>query len=135
LSPAETQSLQDEKRELEATVREIEQEGAGDGRVDLNKIRTEISRLDNIIGDRTPTRVSGSQKDKLHSEEKSLEASIALGMPTRDEMARPTKNPGAVRKHMEWCKRNQNAIKRYVQIQRELRPNEPKSIEVLRREK
>ena len=134
LSPTEVQSLQEEKRELEATVREIES-GAGDGRIDVSGIRKEISKLDNAIGDRTPDKVYGVQKDKLAKEERELEAAIADGMPTRDEMARPTKNPGAVRKHMEWCKRNKGTIDRYVQIQRQLRPMEPKSIEVLRREK
>jgi len=128
------QSLQDEKRELEATEREI-QDGVGDGRIDATRIRNEIRKIDNVIGDRTPERVSGSRETSLRREEEALESKIADGMPTRDEMARPTKNPGAVRKHMEWCKRNQASIERYVQIQRQLRPLEPKSIEVLRREK
>ena len=134
MSPSEVQSLQDEKRELEATEREI-QEGAGDGRIDASRIRKEISRIDNAIGERTPERVSGTRETSLKKEEESLELKIAEGMPTRDEMMRPTKNPGAVRKHIEWCKRNQASIERYVQIQRTLRPLEPKSIEVLRREK
>lgn len=134
LSLSEVQNLQDEKRELEATVREIEG-GAGDGRVDAVRIKQEIRMLETAIGDRTPEKVSGPQKDRLCSEEKDLEKVIATGMPTRYEMARPTKNPGAVRKHMEWCKRNQASIERYVEIQRKIRPMEPKSIEVLRREK
>ena len=134
MSPSEVQSLQDEKRELEATEREI-QDGVGDGRIDATRIRNEIRKIDNVIGDRTPERVSGSRETSLRREEEALESKIADGMPTRDEMARPTKNPGAVRKHMEWCKRNQASIERYVQIQRQLRPLEPKSIEVLRREK
>ena len=134
LSPSEVQSLNEEKRELETTVREIE-DGAGDGRVDAARLRKEIDRLDNVIGDGSPEKTTGTQRDRLAKEERDLEERISLGMPTRDEMTRPTKNPGAIRKHMEWCKRNQVNIERYVQIQRTLRPFEPKSIEVLRKEK
>jgi hypothetical protein len=128
------QSLQEEKRELETTVREIE-DGAGDGRIDSTRIKAEILRIDNVIGEGTPNKIYGVQKDKLAKEEKELESRIGEGMPTVDEMRRPTRNPGAVRKHMEWCKRNQANIERYVEIQRQLRPLEPKSIEVLRRER
>ena len=134
LSPSEVQSLQEEKRELEASVREIEG-GAGDGRVDVSAMKGQIRNIDNAIGERTAPRPTSYQKDSMASEERKLEEKIAEGMPTADEMRRPTRNPGAVRKHMEWNMRNKDNIRRYVEIQRNLRPNEPKSIEVLRREK
>jgi len=128
------QNLQDEKRELETTVREVES-GAGDGRINVAALKGEIQSLDNAIHERTAPRTTSTTRDKLHNEEKELEKVIANGMPTQDEMRRPSRNPGAVRKHMEWCKRNQEHIERYVEIQRNLRPHEPKSIEVLRKEK
>lgn len=134
LSPSEIQSLQDEKRELEATKQEIAA-GAGDGRMNAASLDQQIRKIDDAIQERTPDKPSGVQKDRLWKEEKELEERIAEGMPSRYEMRKPTENPGAVRKHMEWCRRNQADIERYVQIQRTLRPQEPKSIEVLRREK
>jgi len=119
---------------VDALIKEVE-DGAGDGRVDVGRLREESKRLDRVIVDSSPVKTTGMTKDKFIKEEKELEEKIAEGMPTRYEMAQPTKNPGAVRKHMEWCKRNQANIERYVYIQRTIRPFEPKSIEVLRKEK
>ena len=126
--------MQDEKRELESTLREVES-GAGDGRVNVGAIKGEIQSLDNAIHERTAPKTTIITRDRLAAEEKELEKAIAEGMPTRDEMRRPSRNPGAVRKHLEWNKRNLDNIERYVEIQRILRPMEPKSIDVLRKEK
>jgi hypothetical protein len=130
--------LQEEKHELQATIKEIEG-GAGVGSagsaIDVSGLKRQVSRIDHTIEERTPEKVRGSDKDRMVKEEAAIEESLAAGMPTRDEMRYPTRNPGAVRKHMEWCRRNENNISRYVAIQRQLRPNDPKSIEVLRREK
>ena len=126
--------MQDEKRDVDSTIREVES-GAGDGRIDVGKLKAESRRLGDAIDERAPAKATGMTKDRLVKEETELEEKISEGMPTRYEMAQPTKNPGAVRKHMEWCKRNQANIERYVQIQRTIRPFEPKSIEVLRKEK
>jgi hypothetical protein len=126
--------LQDEKRELEATVREVEA-GAGDGRINTAALKGQIQSLDKAIHDRTAPKTTIITKDRLCVEEKELEKTIAEGMPTRDEMRRPSRNPGAVRKHLAWSERQQQNIERYVEIQRILRPMEPKSIDVLRKEK
>lgn len=130
--------MQDEKQEIRATISELEG-GAGVGSsgsgINVSNLKKQIDNIDRTIEERTPEKIHGVTKDRLYKEESALESKIAEGMPTRDEMQRPTKNPGAVRKHMEWCKRNQSQIERYVQIQRILRPMEPKSIEVLRKEK
>lgn len=138
MSPSEIQSLTDEKRELESIIKEVG-EGVGEGssgsQIDLNKIKREIAGIQNAIDTRSAPVPKGADKDKLVKEEGELENLIAEGMPTRYEMQFPTKNPGAVRKHMEWCKRNQLRIERYVLIQKMLRPLEPKSIEVLRKDK
>jgi hypothetical protein len=128
------QNLQDEKRELEATLREVEG-GAGDGRVNVGAIKGEIQSLDTAIHERTAPKTTIITRDRLVIEEKELEKAIAEGMPTQDEMRRPSRNPGAVRKHLAWNERNLQRIERYVEIQRTLRPLEPKSIEVLRKEK
>ena len=134
LSQSEREGLEDEKREVEVTLKQVER-GYGKGQVDTDTLKAEIKRIDNAIEERTPPSPRGLQKDKLAAEEKELEDKIAEGMPTWYEMHQPTKNPGAVRKHMQWCERNQENIERYRLIQKILRPMEPKSIEVLRKEK
>jgi len=134
LSPSEIQHLQEEKRELESNIKEIES-GVGGGQVNVAALQGQIKSLNNAIEERTAPKPTIITKDRLAAEEKELESAIAEGMPTRDEMRRPTRNPGAVRKHMQWGERNQQRIERYVEIQRILRPLEPKSIDVLRKEK
>lgn len=137
LSQSEIENLNDEKKELQSALREIES-GTGAGtraQIDPATLKRQIAQIEHAIQSRTPDDVRGAEKDKLVAEELELEEKIAEGMPTRWEMAQPSKNPGAVRKHMAWCNRNQQRIERYVKIQRILRPLEPKSIEVLRKEK
>jgi hypothetical protein len=134
LTPSELQGLNEEKHDLESTIKEIE-DGAGDGRVSIDGLKNQIKKIDYAIHARTPDKPTAYAKDGLYAEEKRLEKEIAVGMPTRYEMRKPTENPGAVRKHLEWDARNKENIQRYVEIQRTLRPSEPKSIEVLRKAK
>ena len=136
LSPSELQGLKDEQAEIRSVIKEVE-EGVGSGsrQADVGQLNREVRRIDKVIEERMPEKLRGLEKDKFAKEERELEERISEGMPTREEMRYPTKNPGAVRKHMEWDKRNAANISRYVYIQRQLRPEEPKSIEVLRKEK
>ena len=138
LSQSEVEAMQEEKRELNVALAEVEQ-GAGAGTqgsgVDVSKIKREIKRVDDVIEAGKAPIARGIEKDRLAKEEAELEEKIALGMPTVWEMRKPSQNPGAVRKHMQWGERNFQNIKRYVEIQKILRPLEPKSIEVLRKER
>jgi hypothetical protein len=131
-------ALKEEKQELDQALREVK-EGAGAGtagaNIDVSRISREIKRIDSAIGSGTAPTPRAVEKDRLVKQERELEERIADGMPTQYEMRRPSMNPGAVRKHMEWNNRNREAIQEYVAIQRILRPMEPKSIENLRREK
>ena len=70
-------------------------------------------------------------------EARQLEDRFKEGLPTRDEMAHPARNPGAVRKHMKWLTRNEasGAVDRYRQIQRTINPGDERSIENLRKDK
>lgn len=134
LSPSERQGLEEEKRDLENTLTESQNYG-GEGQIDTARIQGEIRRLDTEIGSRTPAEARGQQKDKLIKEEKELEDQYSQGLPTWYEMHNPTKNPGAVRKHMDHSDRNKELVKRYRELQRILRPTAPKSLEALRKEK
>ena len=134
-SSSDIQTLKDEKRELETSIQEAEQARGAIRGVDIPRMKQEISRIDEKIHEGTPGRIRGGDKDALAKEERELEDKISAGMPSRYEMRKPTENPGAVRKHLEWDKRNKENIQRYVQIQRMLRPEEPKSIEVLRKDR
>ena len=136
LSQREIEGLNDEKRELELSLNDNEYgKGTQAEQTDKTKTQYEIKKLDHAIHEGSPGKVRAIEKDKLAKEEEALEKEIATGIPTWYEMNQPTKNPGAVRKHMAWSFRNKANIKRYKQIQRMLRPFEPKSIEVLRKEK
>ena len=137
MSLSEREGLEDEKRELETTLAELAQSGAGtqaEG-IDRDRLRGEIKRLDVAIGERTAPSARGAEKDKLIKEEAELEETLQQGMPTRYEMRRPSENPGAVRKHQNWTLRNIENVERYRTIQRILRPTEPKSVENLRKDK
>jgi hypothetical protein len=138
LSQSELSSLKDERNELNVALNEV-QGGAGAGtaasQIDTSRLKREISRIDSIIDEKTAPSPRAIEKDRLVKEEKELEEAIAEGMPTRFEMRRPSENPGAVRKHIQWGERNVLNIRRYVEIQKILRPHDPKSIEVLRKDK
>ena len=140
LSETEKSTLNDEKRELEGTIREIEQYGKGtqrDGAVDVAMIKSQINRIERAIEEGTPGRMSGMKKDALVKEAKELEEKFLVGLPTQYEMDHPAKCPGAVRKHMKWIERFERTgmVDRYRNIQRLLNPGEEESIERLRKEK
>jgi hypothetical protein len=137
LSPAEKESLLDTKRELQDTQKEAVEYGKGTpaAQIDQAVIQKQIDRIDQAIADREPPRLRGAQKDGMVKEAEQIEGELREGMPTRDEMRFPGKNPGAVRKHMAWSARNAAKIERYRYIQRALNPEDPRSVENLRREK
>lgn len=139
VSASEIETITDEKRELESVLREIEG-GTGIGNqgssVDVNRIKRELAHLNSVLdAAKNPEKISGKSKDLLADEERELEEELKAGMPTQWEMRKPSLNPGAVKKHIRWGERNFANIQRYVEIQRKLRPDEPKSIENLRRER
>lgn len=137
LTPAEKGGLLDEKRELQGTLKETQLYGKGTAAEQLDQaaLQRGIDHIDKVIADREPPRLSGTKKDEMAKEAEQIENELREGMPTRDEMRFPAKNPGAVRKHMGWSDRNAQRIERYRYIQRVLNPDDPRSVENLRREK
>lgn len=139
LSQNELQTLKDEKTEIDNTLHAIEKEGTGKGtpaeQIDRGKLRAESARLDKMIHQGVPQKIRGAEKDKLYAEAKALEEKIKEGMCSRDEMNNPSKNPGCIRKHYEWERRNKQDIQRWKQIQRQLEHADPtiSNIERLRR--
>ena len=137
LSAAEKEGLLDQKRELQDTLKETQQYGKGTAAEQLDQaaLGRQISHIDKAIADREPIKLRGVQKDEMAKEAEEIENALREGMPTRDEMRFPAKNPGAVRKHMAWGVKNAQRIERYRYIQRTLNPDDPRSVENLRREK
>lgn len=137
LSVSERASLEQEKRDLEALKKEKTSMGTGTSadKVDIVNIEKQIRHIDEAIHSRTAPKLTGIQKDSLVKEEEMLVRELQENLPTRDEMDHPSKNPGAIRKHMRWLERNKGNIKRFRYIQRVLRPDDPRSYENLRREK
>ena len=137
LSPAEKQTLMEEKRELEQVRNERKEYGIGTSAeaMDTAKIDSQIKRLDQTLADGEAPKVRSVDKDKIIKELADLERDLQVGLPTRDEMRKPGDNPGAVRKHMGWVERNMKTIERYRYLQRLINPYDPKSVESLRKEK
>lgn len=137
LTAAEKESLEAEKRDLQDTLKEKESAGKGTSADQLNEaaIKRQIQNIDKAIKDRAVPRISGLEKDRLVKEEEKLIDLLREGLPTRDEMDFPTKNPGAVRKHMRWLDKNKANIERWRYIQRVVHEDDPRSIENLRKEK
>lgn len=127
MTVSELQDISGMKQEAEATLKHAEEHqvaGAGE-MLDKGRIKAEIARYDAILHEGAPARVSGSRKDALAKEVESIKEEMRKGMPTRDEMDHPSKNPGAVHKHMNWEKRNLKNIERFREIQRMLEPDDP----------
>lgn len=137
LSPAEKENLLDQKRELQDTLKETQQYGKGTSaeQIDQAVLQKQIDRIDKAIEEREPPRLRGAQKDELAKEAEQIEAELREGIPSRYEMDFPSKNPGAVRKHLAWSAKNAQKVERYRYIQRVLNPDDPRSVENLRREK
>jgi hypothetical protein len=136
LSPAEKEGLRDQVRELKDSLKERQQYGIGTAaeQIDQEKVKRDIKRIENSIAMRE-VKVTSSERDRLVKEEEELIGKLSLGLPTRDEMDHPAKNPGAIRKHMNWLVRNEANIERWRYIQRVVNPYDPRSIENLRKEK
>ena len=134
LSKTEIETLRDEQQELKSTIREASDADRAIG-VDISALQKRSDHIDRQIDLKTPQEARGKEKDKLYNEEKNIEDFLVRGMPTRYEMDHPARCPGAVRKHMKWTNDTKEAVSRYVQIQRILRPEEPKSVEALRKDK
>ena len=137
LTPAEKEGLLAEKKELQGILKERESFGSGTAaeQLDLQNIKREIKRIDDSIAAREAPKYRGTQKDKLVKECQELEETLKVGLPTREEMRYPVRNPGAVRKHLRWNAKNVENIKRWKFLQRVLNPDDPKNYEQLRREK
>lgn len=137
LSRTEKETLVDAKKDLEQTLKDKREAGIGTAaeQIDEGAIQREIKRIDNAIHDREAPRVRGIEKDRLAKEAQDIERKLQEGMPTKEEMAHPSSNPGAVRKHLNWAARNTPDIERYRYIQKVINPDDPRSVENLRREK
>lgn len=138
LSTTELGGLQEERQELERSLRDGEGYGEGTGAsVDTAAIKRQIANISSKIVDGTPGKLTGKQKDTLVRESNELKEFFKLGLPTRYEMAHPAKCPGAVRKHMKWLneKEKPGHVARFQQIQRIINPGEEESVETLREDK
>ena len=142
LSQSELDGLKEEKRELEAALKDAESGEYGKGTraagaVDTAAMKRQIARLDKAIHDGQAPKVSGIEKDDLIKEANEIRERLKIGLPTRFEMDHPAKAPGAVGKHLNWQARNAKDIKRYREIMQTIEPDDPTAtdIEKLRLEK
>lgn len=139
LSVSERENLEEEKRDLEGSLKQAEGYGVGTpgAQIDVGAIKSQINRVDAAIHESTPGRLTGPQKDALQKEALALADKFLNGLPTKYEMDHPAKCPGAVRKHMSWLVKFEKTgmIDRYRNIQRLINPGQELSVEALRKEK
>ena len=137
LSVGERDGIKELKQEAVATLKHAENNPGATRSIDKERLEKEISNYDRIIADGTPKTPYGKQKDELHSRADVLAEEIQKGMPSRDQMDHPAKNPGAVRKHINWSKVNDPKIREYREIMKRLEPHDPTAgdIERFRRSK
>lgn len=139
LSLSELQTIQEEKTSAEQILKDANTDAgvgtAAEGAINKFEIKSQIDVLQRLLDTSTPATLTDTQKDALAKREKWLEDKLKLGIPTRYEMDKPHKCPGAVRKHMSWLDRNNRMIEEYRDIQRLLRPGEEKSVEQLRKDR
>jgi hypothetical protein len=137
LSNTERDVLDEQKKDFETQLKDIKEFGAGTpaAQMDASAIQKQIKRIDKVIEEREAPKVSGSRKDELYKECEKIREILVQGMPTKYEMDHPAKCPGAVRKHLNWLRKNTTLIERHRTIQRLINPDEPMSVEDLRKEK
>ena len=135
LSYSERQELASQKRDAENLLRDAKEEPAFKKTVDQAALSREIQHLDKELREGTAPRLTAVRKDTVHREVKELEEKLKDGLPSRAEMAHPGRYPGAVQKHMKWCRAQAENIERYKQLQRQLEPDAPANYETLRRDK
>lgn len=130
-------TLQDERAELQESLKEAEGFGSGTRGENLDRtmIKRQISRLDLAIEEAKPGRLTGAQKDAMSKRIEELKEIFKVGLPSKYEMDHPGKCPGAVRKHMKWLTVNKHTIEEWRNLQRLLNSGEEESIESLRKEK
>lgn len=137
LSNTEKEVLSGQRQDLVTQLKDLNEFGQGTAasQIDKGAIQKQIDRIDRTMEVYAPPKLSGARRDELVKEAEDIKVKLAIGMPTREEMNHPAKNPGAVRKHMYWDSRNKPLIERFRTIQRLINPDEPESIETLRKDK
>jgi len=139
MTMGELNDIKQQKLEAEGILKHVSEHqvsGAGEA-IDKNRLKAQIDRYDAILHEGAPQKVRGLNKDRLAREAQDLREKMQRNMPTMDEMMHPSRNPGAVQKHMKWEARNLENIKRYKEVMRTIEPDDPTntSIDRLRREK
>jgi hypothetical protein len=130
LSASEVEGLKAEREEIRETLKAADgtdRYGAGtraEG-IDRAALQRQDARLRDAIEAGGPRKLSGSMKDKMADECRSLEEGIKHDMPTRAEMEDPRRHPGAERKHLNWERKNIHNILKWKDLKRQLNPGDP----------
>jgi len=132
LSIGEREDLKGLKQEAVATLKHLEA-NPGTARsemIDKGHLKREIDRYDGILAENSPSVPRGTNKDHMVARAKELAETLQKDMPTREQMDHPARNPGAIRKHMFWNKKNEKNVQEYKELQRRLEPDDPTATDV-----
>lgn len=133
-SVGELKGLQEEKQELDGTIKHIEQNPgtARSEQIDVSSLRRQSNYLANEISIHTPVQARGANKDRLIVEANQIIETIKKNMPTKEEMDHPADHPGAIQKHLQWSEKNNPAIRRYKDLMRQIEPDDPTATSIER---
>lgn len=136
LSVSEINELRNERREIQETIKDVEEGRVGAGtraaQIDVGRLKKEEEYLGRAIEQGSPQVFKGVSKDKAHERSKQLEEQIRENMPNRSEMRDPVRNPGAIMKNVAWEKNNAERIREWRSLQRSLNPHDPTATSVER---
>lgn len=129
LSENELRGLREEQREIESTLKTVEEHGKGTPAesIDRSALGRQLNRIKEVIKDGEPGKLSGVQKDKIAERAAQLEESLKRGICSRDEMENLKRNPGAPLKNLRWQRENAQVVREWRQTQRVLNPGDPTS--------
>ena len=118
--------------EIDGQIKEAEIPGRT-RQVNVPALKKQRDYLDMVRHENAPKAPrSGVKKDEMWNEARQLEKELKDGMPTKEEMAHPATHPGAVHKHLNWDKKNQDKILRYKELMRNLSPQDPTAMDLER---
>ena len=133
LTPGEVEDIKGMKAEAEEQIRMM---GVGAGThadsIDKARLQKQVNYYGRLLDEGKAPKVRGTNRDRLAEEAKEIRERVTGAMLTRDQMDRPSKNPGAIQKQVRFMKTYKKDIQRYKEIQRTLEPDDPTAVDLER---
>ena len=131
LTPGEVTDIKGMKAEA---VDQLKMMGVGVGThadsINKARLQKQVNYYDRLIDDGKAPKVPSTDRDRLAAEAKAIKDRVVPAMLTRDQMDRPSRNPGAIQKQVRFMQTYKKDIQRYKELQRVLEPNDPTAVDL-----